>query len=114
MGPKMKQLKNWLKTTGVEIHLRRKLFKDHQRKGYEGRSWNSKEYNEYFDNFENLYKLRREYRHKHIAYSELRGKVRSQIENPREDNLPNEEWIDKIKIEYTDQSCVAERLGSGF
>lgn len=114
MGHKTTQLKNWLKTSAVEIRLRKNLFKDHQRNDYGGFSWNSKEYKEYSDNFVNLNKLRREYRHRHIAYSELRGKIRSQIENPRENNLPNEEWIDKIKIEYTDQSCVAERLGGGF
>ena len=37
------------------------------------------------------------FRHQHIAYCELRGRDRKQIEQPREDNLPNETWIDKIK-----------------
>lgn len=44
-----------------------------------------------------LYSIRWKYRHVHIAYCEIRGKERSQIEVPREDNLPNEDEIAKIK-----------------
>lgn len=40
------------------------------------------------------------YRCYHIAYCELRGKTREQIEIPRENNLPNQYTIDKIKQEY--------------
>ena len=43
-------------------------------------------------------------RHKHIAYSELRGRTRDQIERPREGNKPNERLIQKIK----DQSLTPE------
>ena len=38
----------------------------------------------------------REYRHFHIAYSELRGRTREQIE-AKCDNPPNEYMIEKIK-----------------
>ena len=44
-----------------------------------------------------LENLRWEYRHTHIAYCEARGRERSEIEIPREDNLPNESKIAKIK-----------------
>ena len=47
----------------------------------------------------NLYKLRIEFRHNHIAYCEVRGKTREQIEIPRENNRPNEDKINKIKEE---------------
>ena len=120
MGTKFEQLKNWLKTSAVEIRLRRSLFKDNERNGYFNYAWNSKESRQYWDNVSNLYKLRREHRHKHIAYSELRGKTRKQIEasypytNQPDCLRPDEKWIDKIKSEYTDQSCVADRLGGGF
>ena len=47
-----------------------------------------------------LYQTRYEFRHYHIAYCELRGRTRDQIEKPREHNEANERLIEKIKIEY--------------
>ena len=122
MGYKFMQLKDWLKTSAVEIRLRRNLFKDQQRNGYSNYGWNTKENKQYIDNMQGLYSLRREYRHKHIAYSELRGRTRGQIEasypyiNQPKCLRPDEDWIEKIKKEYTEdnQSCVADREGSGF
>jgi hypothetical protein len=40
------------------------------------------------------------FRHQHIAYCELRGRTRSQIEVPGKDNLPDEKWISRIKSEW--------------
>lgn len=40
------------------------------------------------------------FRHQHIAYCELRGKTRTQIENPREGNEPSDYFIQKIKDEW--------------
>jgi len=48
-----------------------------------------------------FYMTRGEYRHRHIALSELRGRSRDEIENPRECNLPKERLIKKYKDEYT-------------
>lgn len=42
-----------------------------------------------------------EYRNTHIAYCELRGRTRDQIEKPREGNNPNEAMIKRIKGVYT-------------
>jgi hypothetical protein len=42
----------------------------------------------------------RDYRCYHIAYCELRGKTRDQIEKPNEFNKPNENKIALIKQEY--------------
>lgn len=44
-----------------------------------------------------LASIRFNYRHKHIAYSEVRGKTREQIEKPRETNLPKEKYIQEYK-----------------
>jgi len=41
-----------------------------------------------------------EYREYHIAYSELRGRTREEIEKPAEGNKPNEELIKKLKKWY--------------
>lgn len=40
------------------------------------------------------------FRHNHIAYCELRGRERSQIEMPREGNEPSEYLVDRIKREW--------------
>jgi hypothetical protein len=41
--------------------------------------------------------LKFSFRHQHIAYSEVRGKTREQIEKPRETNLPKEKYIQEYK-----------------
>jgi len=41
------------------------------------------------------------FRHQHIAYCELRGKTRDQIEVPAEDNEPDQDWIDRLKLEWS-------------
>jgi len=41
------------------------------------------------------------FRHQHIAYCELRGRTRDQIEVPREDNKPDQDWIDRLKKEWS-------------
>lgn len=45
--------------------------------------------------------IRREHRHRHIAYCELRGTPRERIEQPRPDNLPSEALIRKLKEEMS-------------
>lgn len=48
-----------------------------------------------------LFRLRYEFRHNHIAYCLMRGTSLERIELPREDNLPNETYIDSIIKERT-------------
>jgi len=103
MKGKMLELKNWLKDSGKKIRILRALHKKYQQAGYETASWNSENGKTYFDNSHSLYSLKREYRHKHIAYSELKGHTRSEIENPRDNNLPDEDWILSIKKKYFDE-----------
>ena len=94
MRPKMKKLKYWLITHGTEIRETRKIHKENQRKHNDNSlAWK-------------LSAMSSHYRHHHIAYSELRGKTREQIENPREDNLPNEDIINSIKEKYWDEPQV--------
>lgn len=55
------------------------------------------------------YKLERnqyEYRHRHIAYCELRGRTREQIEN-KTNNPPNNNYIDKLKEEWSHEEQAA-------
>ena len=117
MGQTVKDLKAWLKTAGIEIRARKLLHKDHQRKEYfiytdyrivEGYG---KRYSEFRNNMCDMFKLKREYRHRHIAYSELRGKTRTQIEAsyPYEGQSaflkPDEKRIQKIKDEVIKGAC---------
>ena len=44
-----------------------------------------------------------EFRHNHIAYCELRGRTRDQIEKPADCNLPNEVYIEKIKSKWMEK-----------
>ena len=46
-----------------------------------------------------LERHRSEYRHRHIAFCELLGKTREQIERPNS-KVANEYYIDKIKQDY--------------
>lgn len=45
--------------------------------------------------------LSQDYRHHHIAYCELRGRTREQIEKPGKFHLPNESKIQAIKEAYS-------------
>ena len=44
--------------------------------------------------------LKYEFRHRHIARCEMIGRTRDQIEKPADNNLPDEKYISKIKIEW--------------
>ena len=111
MKGKMLELKQWLKDSGKEIRKKRELHKEYQRNGCEGANYRAKICRGYSNNLCDLYSLRREYRHKHIAYSEIRGKTRSQIEAsyPYTDQSkwvrPDENWIKRIKMEYSSGAC---------
>lgn len=44
-----------------------------------------------------IWRIKRNYRHCLIAYCELRGLIREQIEKPAENNFPDENEIKRIK-----------------
>lgn len=96
MGPKRLELKNYLKELAIEIREFKTKHKEIQRENCGGGS-------EYLPD---IYHRQVTYRHHHIAYSELRGKTRDQIEKPRENNLPNEDRIKKIKEKYFDEQTT--------
>ena len=50
-----------------------------------------------------IWKAKYKFRHHHIAYCEMRGRTREQIECPRENNLPVQREIDRIKEEWMAQ-----------
>lgn len=89
---KVYELKVNLKHLAVQIQATKLAFKKAQRAG-EGS----------FSYWITLLGLRREYRHKHIAYCQLRGKARGQIEHPFDGNLPDETVISEIMAKYFDQ-----------
>jgi hypothetical protein len=93
MGPKRLELKNYLKELAVEIREYKDKHKEVQRQNKGGGS-------KYIGE---IYHRQYLYRHHHIAYSELRGKTREQIEKPKENNKPNEKVIEKIKKDYFDE-----------
>ena len=51
--------------------------------------------------YKHLPELKYEFRHKHIARCEMIGTKREQIEQPAENNTPNQTYITQIKEEWT-------------
>lgn len=82
------ELKTYLKTLAVAIQRGKSVRKPHL---YATAS------DEIKADRQNLYYNRYEFRHLHIAYCELRGRSREQIENPSENNKPNTEYINQLK-----------------
>jgi len=86
-------LKQFNKDTASQIRKIRSQYKEAQRSG----GYISVSNGFLFQ----LLKLQYDYRHHHIAYCELRGKTRLEIESKiREHNEPNEEYIKQIKEKY--------------
>ena len=89
------KLKQELKETAQEIRTARYQYKEAQRSNLHmvqaKLGWKLEE-------------LTRDFRHKHIAISEARGKTREQIERPRKGNEPNEALI----AEYRDRILTPE------
>jgi len=52
-------------------------------------------------------KLSYEFRHKHIAYCQMRGRLRYQIEQPAPNNLPDENYIEEIVHKYGKTLCIS-------
>ena len=85
-------MKGWLKEAAIDIRQGKLELKVRLRTG-EGPDHVSDKYKY------SVYSLSYHYRHKHIAYSELRGRTRESIERPGEFNQPNESLIEKYKKE---------------
>ena len=92
MTTKMLKLRNQLKELAVTLKQTKVEHKKLQREG------NSSGI------ITKVFEQKYEYRHKHIAYSILRGTERNKIEAPAKDNLANENYIKEIINEYTEVS----------
>ncbi len=86
------ELKEMLKSWAKQIRHLKSTRKQGKR---EGRSLQDIEFD--------IYKLKREFRHHHIACCEMRGRTRLQIEVPSDNNKPNEDYITKIKEEWMEE-----------
>jgi hypothetical protein len=93
MNEQMKELKDLVKSQAAELKAYKPQVKNRQRTG------------KYPTGQCTLLSKKDEARHHHIAYSELRGRERHEIEKPREDNLPNESYIRRIKEKYAQVVC---------
>lgn len=89
---KIKELKQLLKEKASYIHNEREAARGFKR---EGDGLNAHHIHNRLS-----YINGPDYRCYHIAYCELRGRSREQIEKPRENNLPNQYKIDQIKKQY--------------
>jgi hypothetical protein len=87
------KLKQFLKETAKEIRRARFEYKEAQR----GKNTTGKHP---YVLAGRLHHLSYEFRHHHIAYCELRGRLREQIERPKDNHLPNETKINNIKEAY--------------
>ena len=97
MNTKLQELKSVIKSQARIIRETRQKVKETQRTGkYAGLSQSL------------LVNLKRDNRHHLIAYGELRGRTREQIEKPRPDNLPIESEIERIKEKYTVDETVCD------
>ena len=95
---KRKELKNKLKQMAAELRSTRRDFRDEQSKCSKNMGDPRKEWTLSC----NLAKLKRDYRHYHIAYSLLRGKSYERIECPRKENKPDMAYVERIRAEYTE------------
>ncbi len=90
-----------------------KLKKELKKLAKEIRYWKSKRKlgnrgNYSLQNIEtNVWTRKYEFRHRHIAYCQLRGRLRIQIEQPASDNLPNEKYIERIMEEHGETLCAS-------
>lgn len=82
-------LKEFLKSTAAKIKATKIELKHNARAGQS-----------YYQQQSEVYFAKREFRYHLIAYCEMRGLKREQIEKPAENNLPNESYIKQIKEKY--------------
>ena len=101
MREKMRVEKEWLKTMAIEIRKKRKEWKENQRAYHfmeapTTMNWeeNMRERGRMYKAFRQLEQWSYEYRHRHIAYSLVRGNKYHQIERTvREGNEPNMKMV---------------------
>ena len=95
MNTKLSELKELVKSMAATIKQSRKELKTNQREG--NSCWREQGL---------LFFTGRKYRWHHIAYSELRGRTRDEIEHPNADNPADESFISRIKEQYKDEPAL--------
>jgi len=88
---KYQYTKQWLKDQAVKIKKIKKEFKEAQRT-----------YTLTWQLYREKNTSKREYRHRHIAYSLFRGRTMEQIEKPSPHNLPNMSHVNELLKELED------------
>ena len=94
------ETKEELKGLAKEIRATKEAIKESQRQG---------KYDEHYRLYLKVESLKKEFRHKHIAYCLLRGRTLEQIERPNTGNEPSMQLIEKYKAEiaWYDYKAVA-------
>ena len=96
MNTKMKELKEEQKKRAADLKENKNGHKNSQRQG------DAVAADTYLCE---VFSLKKEYRHKHIAYSMLRGRKYEEIERTcRDNNKPDFDYIDKIKASYAEEA----------
>lgn len=91
MNPVKIQIKEELKQLAKDLRIQKNLFKSKQREGTD--TW---------EDLRNKYRLKNEYRHRHIARCLLRGTPYESIESKvREGNEADMDLVEKYKQEYS-------------
>ena len=93
---KLEELKTIIKDSAISIKNNRKHLREEQRSQNPGSSTLQRE----------LYFETRTHRHRLIAYGELLGHERDEIEKPRENNLPSERLIAAIKDRFAQDEII--------
>ena len=87
---KTNPIKEELKKLAQEIKEAKIDLKDQQRNGTAG--WKT---------FSNVDNLKYEFRHLHIAYCLIKGRKYEEIEQPREGNEPDDQYIEELQKKVT-------------
>lgn len=88
----LREVKEQLKVWAKEIRKHKRSRKQDKRNGRE--LWEIES---------DIYHLKWDFRHHHIAYCEIRGRSREEIECPRKDNPASQHHIDRLKEKWASE-----------
>lgn len=96
MNTKMEALKKEQKQRAIDLKENKNGHRNSQRQG----DWVAAD-----THLCEVFSLKKEYRHKHIAYSIMRGRKYEEIERTcRDDNKPDFDYVDKIMAAYAEEA----------
>ena len=101
----LREFKEEQKELALNLRKQKAILKEAFRK-YNGGDEEAKPWNEEYKKF----RMKYDFRHRHIAYCLLRGTEMEKIEKPAESNKPNKRMIEKIMEEYLNENvCNGEK-----